>query len=445
MYFGDASSTTDLKLEPIDGKISPSTSYPLFSSSTSAPIKSYILHASSHSELVEWVKVFHRVQKDTKAQTPISRLEYAYNQAYEFQTLEDLASFLPASNIKLEKQDIAYQMQGPPIGQPNQSDAILSPSGNICGRTVSTYPKRDGIHRDGDPMADYFQIAVYPKYAIACVADGCGWGERMALAAKDACNGFVHHMQHAKMDSKNFNLKHLGKEILMGIDAANMNVLDKCKERDHDHPGTATFLGGLVVRETNGWLFVFGSIGDCKAFRWSCKKSRVFDLTAKKNQRLTNSASDPGGRLGSLPLPDVRNLFLSEAQCDEGDILFLVSDGVHDNVDASSGGLSPKEISRKYPEKWEDIAREEAHEILDKWRVGKLREIIMGKSDGKGDAILPSVLIERVLGHCINLTESSRAFLENPENRKLKLPHNYKLYPGKMDHTTCLAFVVGKQ
>ena len=46
---------------------------------------------------------------------------------------------------------------------------------------------------------------------------------------------------------------------------------------------------------------------------------------------------------------------------------------------------------------------------------------------------------QKLVEHCINLTKSSRDFMEtNPDK---KLPHDYKLYPGKMDHTTCKSTV----
>jgi len=41
--------------------------------------------------------------------------------------------------------------------------------------------------------------------------------------------------------------------------------------------------------------------------------------------------------------------------------------------------------------------------------------------------------------HCYHITSNSRTFLESHNE---KLPKNYQLYPGKMDHTTCVAFFV---
>ncbi len=46
-----------------------------------------------------------------------------------------------------------------------------------------------------------------------------------------------------------------------------------------------------------------------------------------------------------------------------------------------------------------------------------------------------------VITHCMKQTEESRGFMEL--NPGLPLPHDYKKYPGKLDHTTCVCFEIG--
>lgn len=45
--------------------------------------------------------------------------------------------------------------------------------------------------------------------------------------------------------------------------------------------------------------------------------------------------------------------------------------------------------------------------------------------------------MKTLVDYCVCLTKSSRDWLENVEVGKL--PEDYRLYPGKMDHTTCVA------
>jgi len=56
-------------------------------------------------------------------------------------------------------------------------------------------------------------------------------------------------------------------------------------------------------------------------------------------------------------------------------------------------------------------------------------------------SVTPRLVTQVLLKHASENTQSSRDFLiHNPLSR---LPTNYKVFPGKMDHTTCLCFRVG--
>eukprot|EP00009_Paramoeba_aestuarina_P010069 CAMPEP_0201542768 /NCGR_PEP_ID=MMETSP0161_2-20130828/72214_1 /ASSEMBLY_ACC=CAM_ASM_000251 /TAXON_ID=180227 /ORGANISM="Neoparamoeba aestuarina, Strain SoJaBio B1-5/56/2" /LENGTH=263 /DNA_ID=CAMNT_0047950447 /DNA_START=621 /DNA_END=1409 /DNA_ORIENTATION=- len=97
-----------------------------------------------------------------------------------------------------------------------------------------------------------------------------------------------------------------------------------------------------------GYCFV--SVGDCKAFAFSQKKRMFMDITCG-NRLTSRDPTDPGGRLGpsstngkmeeSGVLPDLRNLSLYFHEFEEGDLLLLMSDGVHDNLDPQILGYSP--------------------------------------------------------------------------------------------------------
>lgn len=100
-----------------------------------------------------------------------------------------------------------------------------------------------------------------------------------------------------------------------------------------------------------GWAVIIVSIGDCKAFKVS-KNGDLVDLTAGNRfprfksinffkffilldfRHNITDARDPGGRLGPQLAngePDLRNLTVFFSECVEDDIIFVVSDGVHDN------------------------------------------------------------------------------------------------------------------
>src|SRR5690554_4793031 len=93
------------------------------------------------------------------------------------------------------------------------------------------------------------------------------------------------------------------------------------------------------------WAFVFVSIGDCKAFHWSSASHKLVDVTAGNRTSLIDVRYPGsyllllirlGGRLGphtEVGEPDLRNLGLYCCPYAEGDLLLLVSDGIHDNFD----------------------------------------------------------------------------------------------------------------
>ena len=90
------------------------------------------------------------------------------------------------------------------------------------------------------------------------------------------------------------------------------------------------------------------SIGDCKVYRLNSNSGEITDLTFGSRLNLLNP-SDCGGRVGPIsgegePIPDLRNLKLNFVECNKGDLLWVVSDGVHDNIDPQWMGLMPKDM-----------------------------------------------------------------------------------------------------
>lgn len=74
------------------------------------------------------------------------------------------------------------------------------------------------------------------------------------------------------------------------------------------------------------------SIGDCKAFKFSAD-GQVTEITEGNRQNVSD-ARDPGGRIGphlNDGSPDLRNLSVYYCDCEENDVIALLSDGVHDN------------------------------------------------------------------------------------------------------------------
>ncbi|KAL6066075.1 TipA [Balamuthia mandrillaris] len=203
----------------------------------------------------------------------------------------------------------------------------------------------------------------------------------------------------------------------------------------------------LQQRQANDprWVFVCASVGDCKAFHYDNKTGLFTDITEGNRTNLTD-AKDPGGRLGPQVQPeggpDLRNLALYFIPCRDQDIIFLVSDGVHDNLDPQNLGITPGHLGLKYST-WEEAEKQDlrlADETKNQFRIQYLNDIIK-KAKRKGSPLTPAQLAAQVTYHAYALTQSSRQFIEN--NSHARLPEDYTLYPGKMDHTSCVAIFAG--
>jgi hypothetical protein len=221
-------------------------------------------------------------------------------------------------------------------------------------------------------------------------------------------------------------------------------------------------LGGIVLplhktdrdKETK-WAFIFGSVGDCKALLFSHKTGTLKDLTSE-NRTESSSASDCGGRLGPFleeNAPDLRNLNLYFQTCSENDMIIVVSDGVYDNLDPEQLGKRPCDVQPTIDDSigWKDLDPVKSSEYRNTYRCWLLLRIlrdgvgfdptIADRLPSGGKIIQPSTIVRHILNYCVDTTEASRTWME--ENPTGKLPNDFVKYPGKMDHTTCVAFTVG--
>lgn len=243
---------------------------------------------------------------------------------------------------------------------------------------------------------------------------------------------------------------------------------------DQPSPSTETQSGSGILRtDSSGghsraqgprrkYAAVFVSVGDCKAYLVHHSRlgvCKVTDLTVH-NRYESLDATDCGGRIGPYvgPArldPDLRNLSVGFVECAEGDLIVLVSDGVHDNLDPQSLGLEPREVGG--PElPWSELSRDVVLQLKSNYAQIELQRIYGAlleaqrlcsdgelRVDGSGDDVdvLPSMLASSLVEHARDVTSASREFLEsNPGKRQ---PTDIRAYPGKLDHTTCVCFRVG--
>jgi len=133
----------------------------------------------------------------------------------------------------------------------------------------------------------------------------------------------------------------------------------------------------------------------------------------------------------------------------------LCSYGVHDNLDPSSLGVDPEELSPSFAGmNWDDACKANyqlAAEVKRQFSAKRLADLINGQGSlfqtefgniktedvpSKGKDLVLEEACRDITEYCLRVTKTSRDFMET--NPRDKLPKDYKRYPGKMDHTTCV-------
>jgi hypothetical protein len=305
--------------------------------------------------------------------------------------------------------------------------------------------------RYGDPICDQFRINLYENRAIVCIADGCNWGPKVLEAATRACDEFVDVMHAALLT---FTETKQSKTVLTAaLQAAHMKIFEG-KTDDHGHwwdVGQTTLLGGVIVpidkgadRWSPSFEFIGISVGDCCAFVYT--NGQMQDASEGVSRKLHADARDSGGRLGpatEAPEPDIlhvadlSNMSLFCVPCEEGDLVLLMTDGVHDNLDPQHLGKKPRDMPKSMNlepvDEWSAVSRDKAEAAKSIFRIAFLEKQVEG-------AATPDELCSTLLDHCVKTTSSSRKWM--CENSGRIIPKDFVAFPGKMDHSSCLAINV---
>lgn len=314
----------------------------------------------------------------------------------------------------------------------------------VSTRSVSTYPHLPSGEKDGDPIADRLYVQVHENRALVAVADGCNWGKRPQMAARDAVaavSGYLLEKQESIRD-----LQDAGHYLLRSFAEAHKRIV--AGKEDIWEAGTTTLISALClelepIQEGDPkWCILCASVGDCKAFIASRETREVVDVTIGNRNNVVDGR-DPGGRLGPYVMhggPDLRNLRLYFCPCEADDIVLIMSDGVHDNLDPQTLGKLPNEINEPNASwtSWDDIPHDTLMRMKSEFMRSLLSYIIFSEGDQS-----PSSITDRLISHCLEVTRKAREFMENNPNKKQ--PTDYIEFPGKMDHTTCVTFVVGNK
>ncbi|KAG2438537.1 hypothetical protein HXX76_005088 [Chlamydomonas incerta] len=360
------------------------------------------------------------------------------------------------------------------------------------GISVSMYDLGPTGRRNGEPVADCFGILAYQEGAILAVADGVNWGEPPRRAARCAVLGCLNHMHQAlrqhETDSA-LDCHMVFKHLVDSIPASQKLILQQF--------GTLTTLVVSVVlplkwvRTPGRWAAITMTVGDSAAYVYRAASKTVEEVTAAAH---AEGARDPRWCPGALGYamgeePDLANMMLCLTFLDEGDYIFLTSDGVADNFDpvirkmarhqvmdtgdADLPALSPAECQAKAMDLLRDVLVDADRRLAcsahgsDSGAASPRSP--SGLGGGGGSRMTARGLAEQLLQHVYDVTEEQRQHVEarNRERERslsrepgagsgpsLSTDHKHgglmgmapvARPPGKMDHATVAAYQVGRR
>lgn len=385
------------------------------------------------------------------------------------QSVETLLDRLPPVDVITGIAGSAYANVFGPESIGLENEEIKKYKDIIAGISISTYPiltipGDDGQkERLGTPNCDMYQCKLYKNRLIACVTDGCGWGQRSKNASVTANKTFVDYIE--KQISNVTDIQSAALVLVKAIQEAHEKVIEGANNAWE--VGTTTLCGGILLEipQQNSfdapYAFLCVNIGDCKAYHCSKYDSgdeslgsfgsklgvnpsvdlskspwSIVDITSG------NRASDvkiAGGHLGPKAdstelLPDLTNFSMHLTPCFKGDIILMVSDGVHDNLDPEALGVDPMGIGLNY-DKWLDIPLQDRIALKDSYRTQ-----LFYRHFQSVPSLSPLEIANWTQNWVTNITDKKRSYME--QNFGKEEPSDSKLYPGKMDHSTVLSFFV---
>ena len=225
--------------------------------------------------------------------------------------------------------------------QPNFNCNIRS-ADNFSMTTISTYACRNG-KKDGDPICDKCGVLRFENCFVACMADGCGWGENSNKAAVNAVNTILDYLSNALFEVE--TTKDIADKLIESYIHAQNVIIESGVNNLHigstcvlttctlhiDHPKKGVIPVTFVI-----------SIGDCRLFVVDENESNIISLNGENrssHKEIANCGGSIGASDGYYPCFDGSLLFVHKNKI--GEKMVLVTDGFYDNIEDMNEYLLP--------------------------------------------------------------------------------------------------------
>lgn len=219
------------------------------------------------------------------------------------------------------------------------------PNEDAYGISVSLYEKH--LHTSGnvgDPIADCFGIISRADSCIMAMADGVNWGEGARIAARSAVQGAIEYLNSAVFGIHQVSsTREIFVSLIRSFWEAHNYILQVGGALS-----TLTIAIVLPVESSAQSVVCCCNVGDSLGYIFS-KNNIVREITMGSHDvSLMRDMRDALGALGPVygDKPEMSNLTLSMSYVDEGDIVFLTSDGISDNFDPVVGKFAEAVTSK---------------------------------------------------------------------------------------------------
>ncbi|XP_076225698.1 PP2C-like domain-containing protein CG9801 isoform X2 [Nomia melanderi] len=352
----------------------------------------------------------------------------------------------------------------------------FNPHETAYGIATTLYEKNPTNNiNNGEPIADCFGIIARSNSAILALADGVNWGTKASIAARSAVHGTLLRSFHAA-------------HSLILQEQGMLTTLTVCAVLPLPNSESNTDQKKYVACTCN--------VGDSLAYVYS-RKTGVREITRGSHDiHCMRDMRDALGALGPVDgcNPELNNLTLAMTEVENGDIVFLTSDGISDNFDPVVGKFAilpchnnvPDSTMKTHTEGRSKTRRKSAEnlrhaesgnsnrnksnlpvvEAYQRHELTLLRmeDLLRRGVSGEGPPCNSAKhLCELLLDFAVRITAAKRRILEDTDlyyaqskdgqlvqlskqeqrTRRIKTLDKVSMIPGKLDHATVVAYVVG--
>ncbi|XP_076670619.1 PP2C-like domain-containing protein CG9801 isoform X2 [Andrena cerasifolii] len=354
---------------------------------------------------------------------------------------------------------------------------------------------------NGEPIADCFGIVAKSTSAILALADGVNWGTKASIAARSAVHGSVEYLNKAlfcpSINNEMTTTKDVFIALLRSFHAAHSLIL-----QEQGMLTTLTVCAVLPLPSSDSntgqkrYVACTCNVGDSLAYVYS-RKTGVREITRGSHDiHCMRDMRDALGALGPVDgsNPELNNLTLAMTEVEKGDIVFLTSDGISDNFDPVVGKFAilpchnnvPDPTVKNHAEGRSKTRRKSAENlrhaesgnsnrnrsnlpIVEAYQrheltLLRMEDLLRRGVSGEGPPCNSAKhLCELLLDFAVRITAAKRRILEDTDlyyaqtkdgqlvqlskqeqrTRRIKTLDKVSMIPGKLDHATVVAYVVG--